>query len=66
MTDRDLAVPNARSPGTPVCHPDDACKPLAHQQSKNISVMQDSEYVELHASSAFSFLDGASQPESLD
>jgi len=65
MTDRDLAVPNARSPGTPVCHPDDACKPAAPQRFIDISVMHNSEYVELHASSAFSFLGGASQPESL-
>jgi len=57
------AVPNDRSPGTPVCHPDDACRPQT--VSIPTSRKTESEYVELHASSAFSFLEGASQPEAL-
>jgi len=59
-----LSIPNTHSPGTPVCHPNDACRPpveaiLASPRTSNC------DYVELHAASAFSFLDGASQPESL-
>ncbi len=61
------AVPNDHSPGTPVCHPNDA---LRQPQTSSHPVQRaartsDCEYVELHASSAFSFLEGASQPEAL-
>ncbi len=49
MTDSNLAVPNVRSPGTPVCYPNDAYQPATHQRSNNISVIQDREYIELHA-----------------
>src|SRR5579862_2234914 len=63
MTDR-LAVHNDHSPGTPVCHPNDASRPRV-QAAPTPRKKSDSEYVELHASSAFSFLDGASQPEVL-
>ena len=59
-----LAVPDTRSPGTPVCHPNDACRPRV-EAIRTASRTSDREYVELHASSAFSFLDGASQPEAL-
>jgi error-prone DNA polymerase len=65
MTDRSFAVANTRSPGTPVCHPDDAYEPRISQKPANISVRHDGDYVELHATSAFSFLAGASQPEAL-
>ena len=72
MIDRGTTIPNARSPGTPVCHPNDTYKPPAFQESGSISIMRqstaiahESEYVELHATSAFSFLAGASQPEAL-
>jgi DNA polymerase III alpha subunit (gram-positive type) len=72
MTDRLSAVPNTRSPGTPVCHPNDAYDPRTFQEPINISIGRQltnlahgSEYVELHAASAFSFLAGASQPEAL-
>jgi error-prone DNA polymerase len=65
MTDRGFTVPNTRSPGTPVCHPNDAYQPPASQESISVSIRHDSEYVELHATSAFSFLAGASQPEAL-
>jgi error-prone DNA polymerase len=77
-------VPNTRSPGTPVCHPDDDYQPPAAPPSASIrpknspsnsagsantassaNTAFDHEYIELHASSAFSFLDGASQPEAL-
>src|SRR5215469_3038386 len=58
------AVPNSHSPGTPVCHPNDAREPLA-QTPPPAGKTKDCEYIELHASSAFSFLDGASQPEAL-
>ena len=57
------AVPNDHSPGTPVCHPDDACRPQIEPAAAPRKA--DSEYVELHAASAFSFLEGASQPEAL-
>ena len=56
------AVPNTLSPGTPVCHPNDACR-LPPEPSTAARKTSDCEYIELHASSAFSFLDGASQPE---
>jgi error-prone DNA polymerase len=71
MTDHVSPVPNTRSPGTPVCHPNDAYLP-ASQKSASISIRRqstaiahDCEYIELHAASAFSFLAGASQPEAL-
>ncbi len=57
-------MPNTHSPGTPVCHPNDACTP-AVQAVPTAFKASDSEYVELHAASAFSFLAGASQPEAL-
>ncbi len=59
-----LSLPNVHSPGTPVCHPNDACTP-AVQAAPTAFKASDSEYIELHAASAFSFLDGASQPEDL-
>jgi error-prone DNA polymerase len=72
MTDRCSPVPNTRSPGAPICHPSDAYEPRASQESASISIRRqstafahDCEYVELHATSAFSFLAGASQPEAL-
>jgi error-prone DNA polymerase len=86
MTDGGSAVPNTRSPGTPVshptdqnlsvgtpvCHPNDAYLPPPTQEPASVSIKrqsaaiaQASEYVELHATSAFSFLAGASQPEDL-
>jgi error-prone DNA polymerase len=68
MTNRIIRVPNDRSPGTPVCHPNDAYRPadvparvLAQPRSKR----SESEYIELHATSAFSFLAGGSLPEQL-
>ncbi|HVN05405.1 MAG TPA: error-prone DNA polymerase, partial [Bryobacteraceae bacterium] len=61
MTER--AVPNSHSPGTPACHPNDACEPRV--QSVTARRASDCEYIELHASSAFSFLDSASHPEAL-
>ena len=57
------AVPNSHSPGTPACHPNDACE--RRVQSVTARRASDCEYIELHASSAFSFLDGASHPEAL-
>jgi error-prone DNA polymerase len=70
-----------RTPGTPVCHPNDEyCPPAASspssirpENSPSISAGTASlastafghDYIELHASSAFSFLDGASQPDAL-
>ena len=68
MIDGILYVPNARSPGTPVCHPDDEHRPPAPDvciRPKSLATIGDSEYIELHAGSAFSFLAGASQPEAL-
>jgi len=65
MTDGVFAVTNTRSPGTPVCHPNDDYQPRELHHAKSISSRQESEYVELHANSAFSFLAGASQPEAL-
>ena len=44
------SVPNAHSPGTPVCHPNDACTP-AVQEVPTALKASDSEYVELHAAS---------------
>jgi len=72
MTKPSAKVPNTRSPGTPVCHPNDDFQIPATQESARISmrrqstaIVQESEYVELHAASAFSFLAGASQPDAL-
>ena len=71
MTDHSLHVLNARSPGTPVCHPNDAYLPPSQRRetiairSRPSRVADDGDYIELHATSAFSFLDGASQPEEL-
>jgi error-prone DNA polymerase len=59
-----FSIPNTHSPGTPVCHPNDAYRPTA-QARTTAPRTSHYEYVELHAASAFSFLDGASQPESL-
>ncbi len=72
-------VPNTRSPGTPVCHPDDAHVPRVQEtpsgakarsfggpsnvRAEARTLQNQHDYIELHASSAFSFLDGASQPE---
>src|ERR1700751_4502595 len=56
--------PQPHPPGTPACHPNDACTP-AIQTAPTAFKASDSEYIELHAASAFSFLDGASQPEGL-
>ena len=64
MTESNFNVPNTRSLGTPVCHPNDAYQPSIPQKAASVST-HNSEYVELHAASAFSFLGGASQPESL-
>ena len=69
MTDG-FPVANTRSPGTPVCHPNDHHEPAVPLQSGEIPAQSrarsdDCEYVELHAASAFSFLAGASQPEEL-
>ena len=58
------AVPNDHSPGTPSCHPNDMSSPRV-EAVPAIRKTRDCEYIELHAASAFSFLDGASQPESL-
>jgi error-prone DNA polymerase len=58
------AVPNDRTPGTPVCHPNDASHPPI-QAKRTAAIHSNCEYIELHASSAFSFLEGASQPEAL-
>ena len=65
MTNRGPTVANTRSPGTPVCHPNDSYQTLDPQALTHGSATQESEYVELHATSAFSFLAGASQPEAL-
>lgn len=72
MTDNVLHLPNTHSPGTPVCYPNDACQPLANPEAMRASITprtsviaHESGYIELHAASAFSFLDGASQPETL-
>jgi error-prone DNA polymerase len=99
MTDFRLRVANTRSPGTPVCHPNDACEPRIKESSSGaeaparssdsfgttevvpcykasdqagksaadgaVQEAREADYIELHAASAFSFLDGASQPEAL-
>jgi error-prone DNA polymerase len=70
MTERGPNIPNTRSPGTPVCHPNDAYAPLPDVTRQFFTIAHSSrnrsaDYVELHASSAFSFLEAASQPEAL-
>lgn len=71
MTDKVFNIANSRSPGTPVCHPDDAYKrPHLHKPAATIyqrrsAAASESEYIELHCSSAFSFLEGGSQPDAL-
>ena len=66
MTDSGHNIPNGRSPGTPVCYPNDAyCESAADEVERPRLAVDDGDYVELHAASAFSFLAGASQPESL-
>ena len=72
MTDLGHKVSNSRSPGTPVCHPDDAYQSHAFQATtsavigrRTAAITEENEYVELHCASAFSFLDGGSQPETL-
>ena len=71
MISRSANVPNARSPGTPVCHPNDEFAPSVSARDQEISIwhgaaeIADDSYVELHTASAFSFLAGASQPEAL-
>jgi error-prone DNA polymerase len=64
------SIPNARSPGTPVCHPNDEY--ISTQEIKtpsfeirSLHTAHERDYVELHAASAFSFLEGASQPEAM-
>jgi error-prone DNA polymerase len=62
-------VPNTRSPGTPVCHPSDERTEKAAAVAAPFEIRSlspgDPGYIELHAASAFSFLEGASQPEAL-
>ena len=65
-------IPNSRSPGTPVCHPNDDFVPPdsngTHTKAfeiASLSKARDSDYIELHTASAFSFLEGASQPEEM-
>ncbi len=72
MTDLGHKVSNSRSPGTPVCHPDDAYQSPASQEPASAAIRprtapiaDETEYVELHCASAFSFLDGGSQPDAL-
>jgi error-prone DNA polymerase len=70
MTEGIMRVPNDRSPGTPVCHPNDEHRPaIAAEATRARTSAQpracDSEYIELHATSAFSFLAGGSLPEKL-
>jgi error-prone DNA polymerase len=77
MTEKNIRVANERSPGTPVCHPNDEYRPKFQQKSPDAgpstsvakaTFAQDdhaTEYIELHASSAFSFLAGATLPEKL-
>src|SRR5580658_1718063 len=66
-TDNNFQVPNTRSPGTPVCHPNDAYRPAAAAgpRTRATAISRDCEYIELHATSAFSFLAGATMPEQL-
>ncbi|MGD0741259.1 MAG: error-prone DNA polymerase [Terracidiphilus sp.] len=70
MTERNHNVPNARSPGTPICHPNDAYAPSPEGAHKPFTIAHSSrdrsaDYIELHAASAFSFLEAGSQPEAL-
>ena len=72
MTEPARNVPNTRSPGTPVCHPNDDYLPPSDQETGRGAIRSaaspvpcEGGYVELHAASAFSFLAGASQPEAL-
>ncbi len=72
MTDPGHKVSNSRSPGTPVCHPDDDyVSPVSLERTdttisrKTAAFAAENEYVELHCASAFSFLEGGSQPETL-
>ena len=68
MTDSGMHVPNDRSPGTPVCHPNDEHRPTIAAEparARANAQSQASEYIELHATSAFSFLAGGSLPEKL-
>ena len=69
MTDLELHISNTRSAGTPACHPNDEyVSTRAHDTAPPIQPStrsKPSEYVELHATSAFSFLEGASQPDTL-
>ena len=65
-------IPNGRTPGTPVCHPNDDFVPPdsngTHTKAfeiASLSKARDSDYIELHTASAFSFLEGASQPEEM-
>ncbi len=64
MTEPDAAAPNTRSAGKPVCRPNDALCPTEPAPARASSWPR-SGYVELHASSAFSFLAAAAQPEAL-
>jgi error-prone DNA polymerase len=68
MTDRHN-ISNGRSPGTPVCHPNDDYSPRTVNAAPfEINIARnsrDGDYIELHAASAFSFLEGASQPEEM-
>jgi len=69
MTDLSLHISNSRSAGTPVCHPNDEyVSTRAHDTApptQSAARPKPSEYVELHATSAFSFLEAASQPDTL-
>ena len=72
MTDLIHKISNTRSPGTPVCHPDDAyLSPVSVEPANAVirrrttAITDASEYVELHCASAFSFLEGGSQPDAL-
>jgi error-prone DNA polymerase len=72
MTNGMHTVANARSAGTPVCHPDDERIPVSLPSNGNTFALSrsavcshTSDYIELHAASAFSFLEAASQPEEL-
>jgi error-prone DNA polymerase len=68
-TEERAHVPNTHSPGTPVCHPNDAYRPAAAAEPRagatRAAQARDGEYIELHATSAFSFLAGATLPEQL-
>ncbi len=64
MTEPEAPAPNTRPAGKPVCHPNDALCPTEPAPAR-ASSWPGSGYVELHASSAFSFLAAAAQPEAL-